>query len=1037
MSDRPYRVSRPVPGTGIETGEGAECFKELELADQWDFADLKAAHRALLALSQCNELIFRAATEQELLDGICRVVVHSAGYRMAWIGRSDPTAPRQVVPVARFGDRGYLKQVQITCKSGRHGNGPTGTAMRAGQTVLSNDNTVDPAFAPWQLSARKHGYRSSIALPLLVGGRVDAVLGIYSELPDAFDAQEVALLERLAENLGYGMEGFRRTERFRQREWQFRQNEAGFRATFEHAPVGIAHADLDRIIVHANDRFCQMLGYEREQLLGLSLLDITHPDDISHDRERVSRLLAGQCEGLGGEKRYVRRDGEVVWSNVTVALVRDDNGQPSYYVGLAEDITDRKQAAQALERSAAEWSYAMDHFEDGIYLVDMDDRLMRANRSFYELTGLSPEEAIGRDITELIHPDGEAEPCPVCRARRDRRDAYVTMEADHPDNLTGRPVEVAVRIIRDRAGDPVGVLKAIRDLTRTRQTEERIGRLNAHVRLLTESVGEGLFGLDGHGLCTFINRAALDMLGYDRDEVLGRPMEMIARAPGSLGSRETDECPPFAAFCPGQVSGLRSNMFWRKDGSSFPAEYSAHRISDNDEPGGAVVVFRNVAQRHAMARRMDYLATHDSLTGLMNRHEFERRLQDALETAHESNQTHVLAFFDVDRMRVVNDTCGHGAGDALLKQTVRILKGAVRQSDVVARMGSDQFGMLLSGCALAQGRSSIEALLGKLREQRFSWNDKVFHHSASAGLATLDGASTSVAETISRAETACRLAKEHCRGGLRVYQSDDDAMVRRRSETHWVHKIHEALEQGRFVLYAQPIRAVAGDTLSHYEVLIRMVGEDGGLISPGAFIPAAERFSLMGRIDHWVVTRCFDVLEAASQLREGGGGSNREIRLAVNLSGQSMSDERLLEAIGRRLGRRQFDPQRITFEITETAAISNLSQASRFIDELRELGCEFALDDFGSGLSSFAYLKDLHVDYLKIDGSFVADLHENPVNLAMVSSIHEIGKLMGKKTIAEFVESEAVMDVLRSVGVDYGQGYWIGRPEPLDGVLAI
>ncbi|MEJ2644630.1 MAG: PAS domain S-box protein [Gammaproteobacteria bacterium] len=1035
MNDRPYRVSGPVSRTEVEADEGARVFKELEPVGRWDYGDLEATHRALLALSQCNELIFRAATEQELLEGICRVIVHSAGYRMAWVGRPQATAEHPMVPVAQFGDRGYLRQVQVAWKGDRHGNGPTGKAMRTGQTVLTNDNTADSSFAPWQLSARQYGYRSSVALPLRVAGEVDAVLGIYSDVRDAFDGREVALLERLAANLGYGMEGLRRAERFRRREWQFRQNEAGFRATFEHAPVGIAHADLGRIIVHANDRFCQMLGYEREELLGMSLVDITHPDDIGHDLQRVSRLRGGQCEGLRGEKRYIRRDGEIVWSNVTVALVRDENGEPSYYVGVVEDITDRKQAVQALERSAAEWSYAMDHFEDAIYLVDMDDRLVRANRSFYELTGLSPESAIGRDITQLIHPDGEVEPCPVCRARRERRDAYVTMEAEHPDNPTGRPVEVAVRIIRDRAGDPVGVLKAIRDLTRTRQTEERIGRLNAHVRLLTESVGEGLFGLDQQGLCTFINRAALEMLGYDRDEVLGRPMEMIARSPGSIGNREADECPPFAAFCPGQVTGLRSNMFWRKDGSSFPAEYSAHSISEGDGPAGAVVVFRNVAQRHAMARRMDYLATHDALTGLINRHEFERQLQDALERAHDSKTTHVLVFIDVDRMRVVNDTCGHGAGDELLKQTVRILQGSVRKSDIVARMGGDQFGVLLTGCVLATGCSTIEALLANLRSQRFSWQEKLFQISGSAGVAALDGASPSVAETISRAETACRLAKEHCRGGLRAYQPDDDAMVRRHTETHWVHKIHEALEQERFVLYAQPIRSVSGVGLSHYEVLIRMVGEEGQLIAPGAFIPAAERFSLMGRIDHWVVTRCFDVLASGSGPRSGRGGSGRDIRLAINLSGQSMSDERLLEAIEQRLGRRQFDPRRITFEITETAAISNLAQASRFIDELRKLGCEFALDDFGSGLSSFAYLKDLHVDYLKIDGSFVADLHENPVNLAMVSSIHQIGKLMGKKTIAEFVESEAVMEVLRSVGVDYAQGYWIGRPEPLDGVL--
>ncbi len=432
--------------------------------------------------------------------------------------------------------------------------------------------------------------------------------------------------------------------------------------------------------------------------------------------------------------------------------------------------------------------------------------------------------------------------------------------------------------------------------------------------------------------------------------------------------------------------------------------------------------------------RVSYHARHDALTGLVNRREFEHRLNRALDDSHESDVEHALLYMDLDQFRVVNDTCGHVAGDELLKQLGGILQQKLRKADTLARLGGDEFGVLLEGCDVNEGTRVAATLREAIQDFRFMWDDHIFNLGVSVGVVAINKASDTVAQLLSAADTACYAAKDGGRNRIHVYQPDDSEVAERHGEMQWVSRITRALEDDRFVLYCQPIVPVAdvGSTVEHYEILVRMLAEDGSTIPPGAFIPAAERYNLMDSIDRWVVANAFMHLDRLSR-----AGWVELPSLAINLSGASLSHESLLPYVREQLGKYAVKPGLVCFEITETAAIANLSAASHVIKELKRLGCKFSLDDFGSGLSSFAYLKNLPVDYLKIDGIFVRDIAEDAIDRAMVKSINEVGHTMEMQTIAEFVENDAILARLKEIGVDLAQGYGISPPAPLEDILAV
>ena len=441
----------------------------------------------------------------------------------------------------------------------------------------------------------------------------------------------------------------------------------------------------------------------------------------------------------------------------------------------------------------------------------------------------------------------------------------------------------------------------------------------------------------------------------------------------------------------------------------------------------------DVTERHKAELQLSFQARHDALTGLANRRAFEAMLDQAIDDARREGRHSMLLYLDLDQFKVVNDTCGHVAGDELLRQLGRELEHSIRSNDDIARLGGDEFAVLLRNCPREVGLDIAEKLRRQVTEFQFLWEDKSFRLGVSIGVVEIRADSQGRDDVLAAADVACYAAKDSGRNRVHLYRLDDDHAAARRDEMHWAGRIPQALADDRFVLMVQavvPLRP-EDDVRGHYEVLVRMLNDDGSMIPPGAFIPAAERYDLMPAIDHWVINRVF----ASLRRLKACGQDLVRWRFAINLCGPSLSNSRLLDFIAESVQSLALPPRQLSFEITETAAVSNLSDAVEFIQKLKALGCEIALDDFGSGLSSFAYLKNLPVDFLKIDGAFVKDLLDDPIDAAMVEAINQIGHVMRIRTIAEFVENDGIRERLREIGVDFAQGYGIDRPRPLDELL--
>lgn len=564
-------------------------------------------------------------------------------------------------------------------------------------------------------------------------------------------------------------------------------------------------------------------------------------------------------------------------------------------------------------------------------------------------------------------------------------------------------------------------------LARATQSEAALFGEKERAEVTLQSIADAVITTNSATEVQYLNPVAERLTGWRNDEAHGVPLESVI----SIVHEDTGHAirnPVQECLKNSRVETLHANAaLLRRDGAVIAIEASAAPMrNDRGEVIGAVMVFQDVSHARKLAHQLSHQASHDSLTGLANRREFERKLDDALEISKREHKQHVLLYLDLDQFKVVNDTCGHVAGDQLLTQLGILLNHKVRNADTLARLGGDEFGVLLEGCDIWRGEQIAESLRQTISDFRFVWEDKIFQVGVSIGLVEITESSENSAAVMSAADAACYEAKDEGRNRIQVFQGGNKG-AERYGEMQWIARIHKAIEDNRLLLYRQNIAAVAGvDSVAHAEILLRMQDEKGAVIPPMAFIPAAERYNVMAMLDRWVVTNTLEWL-VANPLTS----SNHLQFFSINLSGPSLADKNFLQYIVDEFDRTGVSPERICFEITETSAIANIGRAKDFISVLKKRGCCFALDDFGSGMSSYSYLKNLDVDYLKIDGAFVKDMAQDPVDFAMVESINRIGHVMGIKIIAEFVENETILEKLRQIGVDYAQGYGIHKPEAL------
>ncbi|MFP3514979.1 EAL domain-containing protein [Pseudomonas sp. SIMBA_077] len=575
----------------------------------------------------------------------------------------------------------------------------------------------------------------------------------------------------------------------------------------------------------------------------------------------------------------------------------------------------------------------------------------------------------------------------------------------------------------------LALLRTHKILVQCRVYAEALQREKERVQITLESIGDGVISTDDDGAITYMNPAAERLTHWQSAQAQGVPLGALFKLLDE--NKPDDDFKLFNHVLNGRLEGSseHSGLIQRVDGSTVAVTLMGAPIVHAGKPSGMVLVLHDMTQERQYIANLSWQATHDALTGLANRREFEYRLELVLQNLARHQGRHALMFLDLDQFKLVNDTCGHAAGDELLRHICTLLQSGLREGDTLARLGGDEFGILLENCPAEMAEKIAEGLRHAVQSLHFAWKGRPFLNTISIGLVHIHHPPVTLEGAMRAVDMACYMAKEKGRNRVQVYHEDDTEVSLRFGEMTWVQRLHVALEENRFCLYSQAIVALGQvpEGSGHIEILLRLKDENGRMIMPDSFIPAAERYGLMSLIDRWVVENVFKVIaECAAQ------DADRAMEMcAINLSGTTIGDDEFLAFLHEQFDFYGVSPKQICFEITETSAIANLGSAIRFINELKALGCHFSLDDFCAGMSSFAYLKHLPVDFLKIDGSFVRDMLDDPINRAMVEVINHIGHVMGKRTIAEFVESSQIEQALIEIGVDYAQGYAVEHPHEL------
>jgi len=741
-------------------------------------------------------------------------------------------------------------------------------------------------------------------------------------------------------------------------------------------------------------------------------------------------LVAILLAMVARQRRELARAAEVAEVVSAVALARNgelpadeamDDTLPSRFARAARQLAERGETDSG--RSLLRALVASVHEPVLVHR----ERIDAANPALCTLLGLEPGEVVGRTLAELVSPEYAGLVGSSVARRLAGEEAPEVTEIEVVDahgQVTRLELKGTTLVI---GKDRVIVFSAIEMLPVA--AGKGTPRTDGRAQLALDSLGEGLVTTDTNGRIDFINRVAEELIGVSRTDAMGTQLTGIVSFVDEHDRRPLADPVRQCMASARRVSlGRRALMLARATGQERSIELSAAPIvAERGEINGVAVVLHDVTELRGLARQMSYQASHDALTGLINKREFERRLAESIEASRGGTQTHIMCYLDLDRFKAVNDTCGHLAGDNMLREVASLLRDAVRDSDTVARLGGDEFGILLLSCPLQKARQIAGDICRSVNDYRFVWKDRIFSIGVSVGLVEVGRESGEIEDVMSAADSACYVAKQNDGSHVHVYSARDEAVARHSGEIQWLQRLQSALRDGLFELYAQPIVAAreGGAGGPALEVLLRLRDESGRMAAPGEFMQAAERYRLMSLVDRWVVQTALSAL-ASGVIRLPDGKS-----VAINLSGQTLGDPSFLEFVVETLDRTGVSPSQVCFEVTENSVIGNLDLAQRFIGVLHGMGCQFALDDFGNDLGAFSNLKNLSMDYIKIDGTFMRDLSHDAVNQAMVAAIVRLARTLNFRLIAEQVEDGASLEMARGMGIDFAQGYVIGRPEPL------
>ncbi|MDE2248472.1 MAG: EAL domain-containing protein [Xanthomonadaceae bacterium] len=888
------------------------------------------------------------------------------------------------------------------------------------------DATLDERFADNPLVTGEPGIRFYAGAPIrLSGGHKVGTLCVIDRQPRRLSTAQRDVLRQLAVAVAHGLEG--RVALRREHETA----QANARAAFalHHSADAIVGVTAQGLIERWNPAAEQLFGYAAADILGRPRELIVPESWRGFEQDLLDRLHEGQTRSYKSERQDIA--GRVLEVEVSLVPEFDGHGALLGATSFLRDTTARNRAELALRQSQEFLARTGALAGVGGWQVELPSGRLLWSDEVFRIHGMEPGVPPSVEQAIAFYEPGSV---PIIQAAVDEAIAAGT---GYDLELQIRRCDGQLRWVRSVCavemvdGRPVRLTGAFQDITERRRLATELVKQHELLKVTLDSIGDAVVTTDADGTVTWLNPVAERMTGWRTEEASGCPLARVfhivnarTRLPAEIAAAQRTQRE--------RVAGPAiDTVLISRDGREFGIEDStAPILNEQGELLGMVLVFHDVTEQRRLSNEMSFRACHDAMTGLVNRAEFEARLQEFIDRAHEDGGRHALIYIDLDQFKLVNDACGHAAGDRLLQQVAKLLQDTVRSRDILARLGGDEFGIILDYCPGEQAGRLARQICEKMEDFRFIHGDQRFRVSASIGLVPVDERWDSTAAVLQAADISCYAAKEAGRNRVHAWFDTDAAMRVRSREMQWAHRLEQALDENRFVLFAQrifPIASPSGKIIA--EVLLRLVEPDGTLTLPGAFLPAAERFNLSARIDRWVLRRAIAVLADMGCL------AHVEV-LHVNLSGQSIGDRvfhlqavDMLQQAGAEVCRR------ICLEITETAAITNMADATVFIEQVHDLGCRVALDDFGAGASSFGYLKALSADMLKIDGQFVKDIVTDPLDEAAVRCFVQVAKVVGMATVAEFVDHPAVLDQLREIGVDYAQGFLLHRPEPIEAVF--